>query len=187
MAFYAGQRILSSYLNQSVQLIQKQVLSGSSSSVTFSSIPQQYTNLRLVISAKSDGTGSTGYDSAVLRLNGVSSASYSWNSVFVTQGGSPTGASATSASSMQCAEIWNAHFASAGRGIATIDIPNYSDSNNLKSFTGLSTAGDGGTASIMQWYSGVLGGGFTGALTSLTVLMGTGNFVADSTFCLYGE
>lgn len=185
MAFYAGQRILSSYLNQSVQLIQKLVLTGSASSVTFSSIPQQFTNLRLVISAKGSGTTNTGYDSANLRFNGASSG-YAWNSIFATQGGTPTSASATSATAMQCAEIWNSFFSSAGRGIATIDIPNYSDSNNLKSFTSSSTAGDGGTTSIMQQYSGFLGASQTAAITSLTILMNVGNFIADSTFSLYG-
>lgn len=174
-------------MNQRPQLISKQVLTGSVSSVTFSSIPQQFTNLRLVISAQSDGTGATGFDSAVLRFNGVSSSAYNWNSIFATQGGSPTAASATAASSMQCAEIWNAHFASPGRGIATINIPNYADANNLKSFSSLANASDGGTTSIMQWYSGCLGGGLTTAISSINVLMNTGNFVADSTFCLYGE
>lgn len=174
-------------MNQRPQLISKQVLAASVSSVTFSSIPQQFTNLRLTISAQSDGTGTNGYDSAVLRFNGVSSASYNWNSIFATQGGAATGASATAASSAQCAEIWNAHFASAGRGLVTINIPNYSDTNNLKGFHSLSNASDGGTASIMQWYSGCLGGGLTTAISSVSVLMNTGNFVADSTFCLYGE
>lgn len=175
-------------MNQRPQLISKQVLAASASSVTFSSIPQQFTNLRLVISAQSDGTGTTGYDSANLRFNGVSAASYNWLSVFNTQASpTPAGVGGVNATSMQCAEIWNSHFGSAGRGITTINIPNYSDGNNLKSFTGVSTASDGGTVGILQTYSGALGGGLTTAISSLTILMGTGNFIADSTFCLYGE
>ncbi|QOR55828.1 MAG: hypothetical protein YHS30scaffold324_60 [Catenulispora phage 69_17] len=172
------------------QLVAQAVLTGSQSSVRLpasGSLPQVFTNLRLVISAKSDGTGAAGYDSAFLQFNGITTASYSWNSVFSVQGGAPTNASGLGASSMQCAEIWNAHFGSAGRGLVTIDIPNYSGTSNLKIFSGVSTAIDGGNISIQQWYSGALGASNTAAISSLTVSMGTGNFVSGSVFCLYGS
>lgn len=186
MTFLAGQRVTAANLNTLSQLITKTVLSGSVSSVSFGSIPQTFTNLRLVISAKSDGTGTNGYDPAVLQFNGVATGVYSWNTWWVTQGaGALSTTGGTTATSMQCAEIWNSHFVSAGRGIATIEIPNYADVNNLKSFTSQSTATDGGAAGILQTYGGCLSG-TTVAITSLTVLMGTGNFIADSTFCLYG-
>lgn len=173
--------------NQRPQLFQKIVLTGSQPAVTLGPIPQQLTNLRLVISAKSDGTGSNGYDSANMQFNGITAANYNWNSWWTTQGGSAmTVSGGTSSTNMQCAEIWNSHFGSAGRGIATIDIPNYSDTNNLKSFTGISSASDGGSAGILQTYTGMLGSGNVAAITSITLLMGAGNFIADSTFSLYG-
>ncbi len=172
------------------QLLYKTVLAGPASVVRLpgaGSIPQNLTNLRLIISAKSDGTGASGYDAAGLQFNGVTSASYDWNSYWVTQGSTTMNAIGGNATTnMQCAEIWNAHFGSAGRGIATIDIPNYSDVNNIKSFSGQSTAVDGGTAGILQAYGGSMTGS-TAAITSLTVVMGVGSFVADSTFCLYGS
>lgn len=165
--------------------IAKQVLSASASSVTFSNIPQIFTNLRLIISARSDGTGVSGYDAASIQFNGVTSG-YNWNTLWTAQSsGTVSATGSTSQASMQCAEIWNSHFGSSGRGIATIDIPNYSDVNNLKSFSGQSTAVDGGTAGILQTYGGSMTGS-TAAITSLTVLMGVGSFIADSTFCLYG-
>lgn len=186
MPYTAGQRLTATQLNTSQQLISKQVLTGSASTVTFSGISQLFTNLRLIISAKSDGTGVSGYDAAGLQFNGVVSASYNWNSYWVTQGATTMSAiGGTSTTNMQCAEIWNSHFGSAGRGIATIEIPNYSDTNNFKSFFGQSTAVDGGTAGILQTYGGSMTGS-TAAITSLTVVMGVGNFIADSTFCLYG-
>lgn len=172
--------------NNTLQLISKQVLVSSLASVSFPSIPQTFDNLRLVVSAKSDGTTVAGYDSANLRFNGVSTASYNWNSWFTTQGASTmTVAGATSATGMQCAEIWNSHFASAGRGIAVIDIPNYSDANNFKIIKSESSATDGGAVGIQQTYTGCLNGATT-AITSLTLLMNVGNFIADSTFTLYG-
>lgn len=171
------------------QQLARTVLDAPASSVRLpasGSLPQNFTNLRLVISAKSDGTGAAGYDPAFLQFNGVS-ANYSWNSVFSVQGGTPTNASGLATSSMQCAEIWNNHFGSAGRGLATIDIPNYGGTDNLKVFTGHSTAIDGGNISIQQWYTGALGNSHTEAISSLTISMGTGNFVAGSTFTLYGS
>jgi len=167
------------------QLIAKQVLAASAASVTFSGIPQGFTNLRLLISARSDGTGASGYDPANLQLNGVTTATYNWNTIWSTQGsGAVSATGSNGVTSMQCAEIWNSHFGTVGRGIATIDIPNYASPNGLRSFTSQSAASDAGTAGITQVYSGC--SLVTGAITSLTVLMGTGNFISPSEFSLYG-
>lgn len=172
------------------QRLTKTVLAAPTSSVRLpgaGNVPPVFTNLRLVISAKSTGTGSTGYDAAGLQFNGVTSASYNWNSYWTTQGATTMNAiGGTSTTNMQCAEIWNSFWGSAGRGIATIDIPNYSDTASLKSFSGQSTAVDGGTVGILQTYGGSMTGS-TAAITSLTVLMGVGQFVAGSEFSLYGS
>lgn len=167
------------------QLITKRVLTTSTASLTLSGIPQVFTNLRLVISAKSDGTSAAGYDAANLQLNGVSSGSYQWSTIWVAQGGAVSTTGATAQTSSQVAEVWNAHVGTQGRGIATVEIPNYSDTNNVKGFTSLVQASDGGTAGITQLYTGALSGS-TAAVTSISLLMGVGNFVADSTFTLYG-
>jgi hypothetical protein len=165
--------------------IAKQVLSASAASVTFSNIPQIFTNLRLIISARSDGTGVSGYDAANVQFNGVTSG-YNWNTLWTAQSsGTVSATGSTSQASMQCAEIWNSHFGSSGRGIATIDIPNYSSGNGLKSMQSQSAASDGGAAGITQFYSGC--SNITAAITSLTVLMGTGSFIAPAEFSLYGS
>jgi hypothetical protein len=160
---------------------------GGAASVTFSAIPQNFHNLQLVVSAKSDGATVAGYDSASIRLNGITGANYNWNSYYAPQGAGVTSVSANATTKMQCAEIWNAHFATAGRGIATIDLPDYSNTINGKSFTSTSTASDGGTAGILQTYSGTLSPTTsTAAITSLQILMDTGNFIVGSVFYLYG-
>lgn len=172
------------------QQINKQVLTAPASSVRLpasGSIPPVFTHLRLVVSAISSGTGANGYDSMGLQFNGVTAASYNWSTFWVTQGGASVQTTGGSGSTnMQAGEIWNSHFASAGRGIVTLEIPNYADSNNLKGFTSSSSASDGGAAGIQQVYSGALGGANTAPITSLTALMGLGTFLADSTFTLHG-
>lgn len=178
---------LGAYLG-SMQLIYSTVLAAPAASVLLpgsGTIPQTFSNLRLVVSAQSSGSSSTGYDPAFLRINGVATASYNWNSWYTTQGASAVSVfGAVNANSMQVMEIWNSHFGSAGRGIAVIDIPNYADTNNFKVIGSQSSASDGGTVSIMQTYTGSLGG-TTAAVSTLTALA-TGNFVADSSFFLYG-
>lgn len=166
----------------------RQVLGAPSASVTFSGIPQVFTNLRLEICAKSDGTGGTsGYDNAFMQFNGVTAANYNWQTWYKTWGaGAVSVADGTSNTSFQIAAIWNNHFTTAGRGIATVEIPSYSDTSNLKGFTSHSPASDGGTAGVMQLYGGFLGGSNTAAITSIKILMTTGSFIAGSTFSLYG-
>ena len=173
-----------------MQLLAKTVLGSSTASVrlpTSGSLPQVFTNLHVVISAQSSGTGSAGYDSANMQINGVSTASYTWSSWFLTQGAASVNTfGATTATSAQVAEIWNAHFASAGQGIATIEIPDYASASKLKSWTSLSAAIDGGTVSIMQQYAGALDSGATAAVSFLTLAMSAGSFVPGSSFCVYG-
>lgn len=171
------------------QRIASQTLAGAASTVTFSNIPQGFSNLRLEICARSTGTTSTGWDAAGIQLNGVTS-NYNWNSFYTTQGASAVSvAGATSATNAQIAEVWNSFFSgTGGRGVTTVRIPSYSTSGNLKVMRSESAASDGGSAGILQTYTGTLGGsGNTGAVTSLKLLMGIGSFVAGSTFNLFGE
>ncbi len=171
------------------QLLAKTVLAAPTATVPLpatGSIPQNYTNLRLVMSLKSDGTGGSGYDQVNMQFNGVTSG-YSWDSWWLTQGSTSLGAATgTSASSMPVANSWSSRFASSGRGIATVNIPGYSDTTTYKGFTSQTASSDGGAAGIKQDYSGALSG-TTAAITSLTLTMSTGNFVAGCTFCLYGS
>jgi hypothetical protein len=168
-------------------LIATQTVTTATPSITFSAIPQVYRDLRLVISAKSDGTGVSGSDNASMQFNGDSNTHYLWNTYWLVQGGTSVGvSSACVVSGMQCAAIWNNHWLTQGRGVATIDIPEYADPTTLKVFAGTSMATDGGTAGILQTY----GGGYItvtpAAITSITIYLGAGNFLPDSTFKLYG-
>lgn len=172
-----------------MQLLHRTVLGAPAATVRLpgsGSFPQVFTTLQVVISASGTSTVSAGYDAASMQVNGVTSGSYTWQSHYVTQGaGSVSAFGVVSATSAQIAEIWNAHYGSAGQGIATITIPDYASTSKLKSWTSLSTAIDGGTVSILQTYAGGLTG-TTAAVTSLTAIMAVGNFTAGSSFSVYG-
>jgi hypothetical protein len=168
-------------------LIAAQTVTSATPSITFSAIPQVYRDLRLVISAKSDGTNAAGWDQAYMRWNGDTQNFYLWNTYYVSQGATSIGVAATNqVSGMQCSAVWNNHWLTQGRGIATIDIPEYADPTTLKSFAGTSMATDGGTAGILQTF----GGGYLptnlAAITSITIYLPGANFLPDSTFKLYG-
>lgn len=185
---------LSAYYNGTAwvyppQLITSVVLGASATSVVLppsGSIPQVFKNLRLIISAKSSGSTSTSLDPATLQFNATTSG-YNWNSIQATQLATAVAVTnAASQSASQCMQVWNDFHPTAGRGIAVIEIPNYSDTACFKSFTSRSEVSDGGTAGGMQVYSGALNT-VTAAITSLTVAMTVGQFKADSSFYLYGE
>lgn len=170
------------------QLITSVVLSGSQTSVLLpqsGSIPQVFNNLRLYVAAKSSGTTAGSLDPATIQFNGVSTG-YNWEVGSVLQGASSVSASTTnSASASQCMQVWNNLHVTPGRGNAVIDIPNYSGTANFKGFISHSSASDGGSSGGMQWYSGGLNN-VTSAITSLTLAMTVGQFMADSSFFLYG-
>ncbi|MEY9862875.1 hypothetical protein ABH935_008523 [Catenulispora sp. GAS73] len=168
-------------------LIAVQTTTATTASITFSAIPQVYRDLRLVISAKSDGTTAVGWDSAYMRWNGAADNMYLWNTYYLPQGGTAVGVANTNqVSSAQCAAVWNSHWPTQGRGISTIDIPEYADPTTLKVYTGTSMATDGGTAGVLQTYGGGYMTTTPAAISSITIYMNVGNFLPDSTFKLYG-
>lgn len=165
------------------QLIAQQNVSSTTASVTFSGIPQNFTNLELILAGRSDGTGSSGYDTASVQFNGVTSG-YNGISVYSIQGSTTAFANSGTGSAITCAQIWNAFFGTGGRGVARICIPNYSASSGMKGLTSLTAASDGGAAGVGRLFTGFSSS--SAAVTSLKVQMNTGNFVLAE-FSLYGS
>jgi hypothetical protein len=156
-------------------LIEAKTLTTNTASVTFSSIPQTYTDLKIVMSARSTqaslavsvfftfNASTSNFSSKVLYGDGSSAASFS----SARYAGSVTGSSAT-ASTFNNTDIY---------------IPNYT-SSNYKSYSVDSVTETNG-ATIFAY----LGAGLwsdTPAITSLTLTPDAGDFVQYSTFYLYG-
>jgi len=155
--------------------IYSQTLSSSTTSITFSSIPTTYTDLELVITAKSDG----GYASLVLRCNSDSSSLYS--STYLQANG-------TSATSGRIASQSTLVLSPSVLGISSneftdykVSLYNYSNTTTSKSMLLRSGAANQGT----QVHTGLYRS--TSSLTSLTLSINSGsNFVSGSTFTIYG-
>lgn len=163
-------------------LIASNTLSAPAATVTFSAIPNTYTDLLLKYSARGDN-GGIDYDAAYLRFNGVTSASYSNTNLFVNnatvfanrgtgttiEGLMDTNGSTTTANTFSNTEIY---------------IPSYT-SATLKPISRMGAV----ETNASNRYLGIQAGLFNNSTTISSLLLGivySSNFVAGSTFWLYG-
>lgn len=152
------------------EVINAQTLGSAASSVTFSSIPQTYTDLVLVVSHDVTADAISG-----IQFNGDTASNYS-AMYFWGQGTNAYSALETGAASAF------AFYAASASGFATsiIQVMNYSNATTHKTFLGREADSSVESMAIFGlWRS-------TAAITSMVLLRRSGNFAASSTFTLYG-
>lgn len=156
--------------------IATQTLATAQTSVSFSSIPQTYTDLRLVMQTKNtlgvylvylyDPNFSAGiYSGTYLLTSGTAATGGRYNADNYILPDKPYGSTSTG---------WSSY---------TVDFMNYSNTSVYKTALSRASISDGANAQVY------LNGGLirtTSAITGLTTIMGGGNFAAGSTFALYG-
>jgi hypothetical protein len=151
--------------------ISTQTLGSATASVTFSSIPQGYTDLVLVDNAKSaSGAGDSELD---VRFNGDSGSNYSTTFLY------GNGSSALSGRTSNESYIYISRAGeTAGLGISHFQ--NYSNSTTYKTVLSRGNSTNYVFAWVGLWRN-------TNAITSMTLTRNGGlNFVTGSTFTLYG-
>ena len=151
-------------------------LSNAQSSVTFSEIPQTYTNLILVCNVQLSSSG----QSMLYQFNGDTATNYSLTILK----GNGTSATSTRRSNInyQLAAGWDAGLpTSSSFATGIVNIQNYSNATTNKTSIarGSNAAGGDVTATVNLWRN-------TAAITSITVYTGVGNLASGSTFNLYG-
>jgi hypothetical protein len=163
-----------------MKVIQFQELSSAQSSITFSSIPQTYTDLYLVISGRLSSANSEGL---FIEFNGVTSG-YSARDLY------GTGSSAASSTNPFgiTSKLFIGSQASTAQtsntfGISSAYIHNYTTSNQ-KAVSVDSIYENNGSASGMDVVSALWTG--TGAITSIIITSNNGNLVQYSSATLYG-
>jgi hypothetical protein len=140
---------------------------GGTSSVTFSSIPQTYTDLVLIVNTFEPSN----YQSMSVRVNGDTSSSYSETRIIGT-GSSASSGRSTNSTNWYVSQIWDGT-------VVRLNIMNYTNTSVYKSAVSRGDAsGQWTMTSSHLWRN-------TSAITSLTVERG-GNFTSGSTFTLYG-
>jgi hypothetical protein len=155
-------------------------LATSAANITFSSIPATYTDLLVVLSGRSDYAAN--FVGLFVRLNGDNASNYKYR--YVQGSGSAAASSNFSADSGFLAGYIDAasHTASVF-GNGSIFIPNYTASA-AKSISADLVEENNATEGYQAISAGLWSG--TAAVTSVTILPASGNFVQYSSATLYG-
>ena len=166
-----------------LQPIYTQTVSGSSTStITFNSIPQTFTDLKILISVRNNsGSARNGLN---YTFNGDTATNYS-NTILIGYDSSSVGSFRSSSQTASNESNMN------GGGSTTntfsnseVYIPNYTGSN-FKSIISDSTAENNSSSSYIIDMGAALWRS-TSAISSISFTSGSGNFVANSTITIYG-
>ena len=157
-------------------LIASRTLNTSAASVTFTNIPQTFTDLLIKVSGRST-TNTTGID---ILFNG-SSTSYSNKRLYGTGSSALSDSAATTYISNTM--INDSTYTTSIFGNGEIYIPNYTSSNN-KSVSANGVSENNSTTALMMLTAGLWSN--TAAITTILLRPNTGSFSADSCFFLYG-
>jgi len=151
--------------------------SGGAAEIEFTSIPQTYTDLVIVYSARDNQSGSTGNDNGI-KFNG-SSSNFSGRRLLGSGSSVSSDTVAPYAGSSTSEGVTASTFCN-----NTIYIPNYTGSTN-KSYSVDSVTENNATIAYQILYAGLWSQ--TAAITSVTIVRpSTFNFVQHSTATLYG-
>jgi len=157
---------------------------GGSASISFSNIPQGYTDLVLKLSTRTTASGWT-TTGLVLTLNGSSASVYSRRTLYNTSAGS-AGSDSTSSTTSFVGGIVSCGASATSNtfGTANIYIPNYSDFNS-KNISVESVSENNGTDTAQTYTFGLFAN--PSPITSLTLIDANGgSFVQHSIATLYG-
>ena len=162
-------------------LISSQVLGSTASTVTFSSIPQTYSNLKLVSSSRADGGGSN--DIIEMQFNSDTTTNYSWTYLISSSGSASSGRTSNNPYFGQIIIDGSASTSNVF-GSADIYISNYTLSSTKQLISFSTQENNSATAASIwlnaQYYRG------TSPITSITLIANGDNFIANSSFYLYG-
>ena len=160
-------------------LIEAQTLTTTTASITFSAIPATYTDLCIVVSARSN-TASTQDGLWILQINGSGS---NLSNTWLRGSGSGTTSSTSALYGILLGQINAANSTANTFSNLSIYIPNYASANN-KSISIDSVQEHDATEAYMGFTAGLWSN--SAAITSITLDSQAGDLVQYSTFYLYG-
>jgi hypothetical protein len=149
-------------------------VSGSTASVTFSSIPATYTDLVVVIDG--EGTSPSASQDVTFRFNGETAAT-NYSETYLRGTGSAAQSGRYSESYLPSAGAW----LSGRRYNHIINIQNYSNTTTFKTSLVRTNWAGGDVATIV-----ILWRATPAAINQMVININNGNFASGSTFTLYG-
>lgn len=151
--------------------------SGGAASIDFTSIPQTYTDLKIVMSLRSTGTGvSTRYAAVSFNSN---TSNYTYRRLY----GNGSGTGSDNGSLRIIGTIPGSTVTASVFGSIELYVPNYTSANN-KSYSCDSVEENNATGAEQDMIAGLWSN--TAAITSVTLTSDVGNFAEYSTATLYG-
>jgi hypothetical protein len=152
---------------------------GSSGTISFTSIPSTYRNLQIRLLSRSD---SAGLNQVFIQFNTDTGTTYS-SHLLLGDGASASSSGTANASRMSVSLEGGASTGANIYGGAVVDIYDYTDTNKYKTLRGLGGADANGSGYV--WFSS---GNWrnTNAITSIQIIAENGNFTTASSFALYG-
>jgi hypothetical protein len=162
-------------------LLRRITLTASTTSVTFDSIPQTgYTDLKVVASARADQVdgGTASWMSTIVKINGSSTGSHR----FIYSDGSA--ANSSSNASVLWTYTAGSNVTANTFGSLELYLPNYASTTQYKSYSIDAVTENNATLSGIWMDAGLVSN--NAAVTSIGFTPNAGNFVAGSSFSLYG-
>lgn len=164
------------------ELIQRQVLGSTAATITFSSIPQEYTDLLILTSFRSASTNS---EDCYIQFNGDTAGNYLFRRLY--GGGSGTAASdavSGAATAARISRVIGTNYTSNTFSNDSVYIANYR-ANSAKSISVETVEENNATGSYQMIYASQWTG--TAAITSLSInILSGASFAAGSSATLYG-
>lgn len=156
--------------------IASQTLTSATSSITLNNIPQNYTDLVIVLNAL------TSVDVVYTRMKFNSDSSTNYSNTYLEGDGSVANSNRYSNNNYLQLSYWNAG-AGSNPETSIINIMNYSNSTTNKTtlirYNGIGGAASGTTATVGLWRN-------TNAINTIEFSLSSGTFDSGSTFNLYG-
>lgn len=180
VSFLAGN---AAYIPPAFESIATATGTGSSGTITFSSIPSTYKHLQIRYIGRSDEVATV--RNLNIRLNGDTGTNYVYHNL-TGDGTTATAAGVTAVAQMLVRPIPAASASANIMGAGIIDIHDYASTTKNKTVRTFVGA-DANTAST-DWKVSLFSGLWlnTAAITSISLIAQSGNFTTDSTFALYG-
>jgi hypothetical protein len=153
---------------------------GSSGTLTFSSIVGTYSHLQIRGIGRSDYAGAN--VQVAVRFNSDTASNYSGH-YMVGNGSTTTASGAANQTFGEGGQVTGATSTASAMGVAVLDILDYANTNKYKTLRSLSGFDANGSGQALltsgNWRN-------TAAITSITLIAGAGNWTTASTFALYG-
>ena len=158
---------------------------GSSTTITFSSIPNTYKHLQLRWIAKDTYSGISGGLRVELQFNSDTGTNYARHQLYG-DGSAVTALGASSVSTIRLDSAGEYGTTANVFGVAIVDIHDYSSTTKNKTVRGF--YGSNANTTDTNHYVGLASGVWlnTNAITSISVISGNSNFTSTSQFALYG-